>query len=379
LGIDDYVIFYNNLLSIVPIFNSFEELDSLNQAINNISVQLDGLLSLQERAIIRGVIDWVTDVPTTPSLGDTFLTDNNPPGILSPNFLYVYDGTQWDELNQPPGSIFNVSSYNIQIKYVSGPGRLEKRYVKRLIGTQNGFNPLIDMLFDSSNNSWFIVNNVRSAGYLTATNITNQLYCLLNDHSDYMIDLIDSFTSYDCILINSDIDVLFSIEPTMLYFRNSTATDITLNLGSSIPMKVCGKLETKALIIPANGNLCLSARTIVKDEIFSSYTLLEYVSGDYISSINYSLLDVGNFAGTNNNITDFYLDVDTADPFMLSVTVDTLTPGKVYNVFYNVTVPNSNIIFRLTDGSTNHDTTLSVLTTNKHNVIRFNGSSLGVY
>ena len=70
---------------------------------------------------------------------------------------------------------------------MSGQGILEKRYVKRLIGTQNGFNPLIDLLLHYSNDSWFITNNVRSSGYLTANGDSNNLYCILNDYNNVLI------------------------------------------------------------------------------------------------------------------------------------------------------------------------------------------------
>jgi len=377
LSIKDYVIFFNNLLSLVPITNDADELTSINNSISILTGQLNNLVTVKERAIIRGIIDWVTNVPGTPTQGDTFLTNVNPPGALSPNFLYVYDDGVWIPVDQSPGAIFNVSGTNIQVKYVGSAGTLEKRYLKRLLGTLNYLNPIVELLFDPSNTSWYITNNVRSSGYITTT--TDTFYCALNDYSDYMIDLTDAYTSYNCIVVNNDSDALFSIEPTTLYFRNITSDDINVQISATLsPLIPIGKLIHTTITIPANGQLCLNVRSMVKDELYPSYyTLLEYVSGDYISSKAW-LASSGTVI-SSNNITSFYLEVDSAVAFMVISTVNTLISGQVFDLFYKVTVPNSGIVFRLTDGVNIYNTTISVGLTDKHNVVRFNGSALEVY
>ena len=80
-----------------------------------------------------------------------------------------------------------------------------------------------------------------------------------------------------------------------------------------------------------------------------------------------------------NNITSFYLEVDSAVAFVVISTVNRIISGQVFDLFYKVTVPNSGIVFRLTDGVTIYNTTISVGSTDKHNVVRFNGSALEVY
>lgn len=377
LSIKDYVIFFNNLLSLVTITNDADELTSINNSISTLTGQLNNLVTVKERAIIRGIIDWVTNVPGTPIQGETFLTNVNPPGALSPNFLYVYDDGVWIPVDQSPGAIFNVSDTNIQVKYVSGTGTLEKRYLKRLLGMLNYLNPIVDLVLDPSNTDWYITNNVRSSGYITTT--TDTFYCALNDYSDYMIDLTDAYTSYNCIVVNNDSDALFSIEPTTLYFRNITSDDINVQIGAALsPLIPIGKLINTSITIPAKGHLCLNVRSMVKDELYPSYyTLLEYVSGDYLSSKAW-LASNGTVISTNNT-TSFYLEVDSAVAFMVISTVNALIKGQVFDLFYKVTVPNSGIVFRLTDGVTIYNTTISVGLTDKHNVVRFNGVALEVY
>ena len=385
LSIKDYVIFFNNLLSLVTISNDADELTSINNSISTLTGQLNNLVTgqlnnqvtVKERAIIRGIIDWVTDTPGSPTQGDTFLTNVNPPGALSPNFLYVYDDSVWIPVDQSPGAIFNVSDTNIQVKYVGGAGTLEKRHLKRLLGTLNFLNPIVDLVLDPSNTDWYITNNVRSSGYITTT--TDTFYCALNDYSDYMIDLTDAYASYNCILLNNDSDALFSIEPTTLYFRNITSDDINVQIGATLsPLIPIGKLINTSITIPAKGHLCLNVRSMVKDELYPSYyTLLEYVSGDYISSL--SLLASSGTVNPTNNITSFYLEVDSAVAFVVISTVNRIISGQVFDLFYKVTVPNSGIVFRLTNGVTIYNTTISVGLTDKHNVVRFNGSALEVY
>ena len=377
LSIKDYVIFFNNLLSLVTITNDADELTSINNSISILTGQLNNLVTVKERAIIRGIIDWVTDAPGSPTQGDTFLTNVNPPGALSPNFLYVYDNGEWIPVDQSPGAIFNVSDTNIQVKYVGGAGTLEKRHLKRLFGVLNYLNPIVNLVLDPSNTDWYITNNVRSSGYITTT--TDTFYCALNDYSDYMIDLTDAYTSYNCIVVNNDSDALFSIEPTTLYFRNITSDDINVQISATLsPLIPIGKLINTSITIPAKGHLCLNVRSMVKDELYPSYyTLLEYVSGDYISSL--SLLASNGTVNPTNNITSFYLEVDSAVAFVVISTVNRIISGQVFDLFYKVTVPNSGIVFRLTDGVTIYNTTISVGLTDKHNVVRFNGSALEVY
>lgn len=197
-----------------------------------------------------------------------------------------------------------------------------------------------------------------------------------------MIDLTDAYTSYNCIVVNNDSDALFSIEPTTLYFRNITSNDIHVQIGATLsPLIPIGKLIHTTITIPANGHLCLNVRSMVKDELYpyyaSYYTLLEYVSGDYLSSKAW-LASNGTDISTNN-ITSFYLEVDSAVAFMVTSTVYTPIKGQVFDLFYKVTVPNSGIVFRLTDGVNIYNTTISVGLTDKHNVVRFNGVALEVY
>lgn len=379
---NSYVIFYNTLLSIVIVYDATDELNTLGVSINNIVGQLSGLMSLQERAIVRGVIDWVTSVPTAPTPGDTFLTNDAPPGSLAPNFLYVYNGSSWIELNQPPGSVFNVSSFNIQIKYISSSGVFPiKRYITRT-NSPNTIIPIVDMLAHPTNQSWVFVGNIRSSGYrhVNINDVDNVIYCILDDYSDCMFDLLDTFTKYDVTIVRYNEDALFSIVPSTLYFRNSTNSDITVRLiDSSYVLKACGELLSNSVTIPANSNLCLNVRTINNNGISTPYALLEYVSGNYIASKEVVVSVAAPSIVINDNITNFYLDVDSASAFTISLNVISISSGQVFNIYYKVTVPNTSITFDVFHGATIYSTTLSVGLTDRHHVVRFNGSSLEVY
>lgn len=386
VGINDYVLFFNELSNVVVFENNVQELALIQSSLSTISTEIStGLVDVKERAIMRGIIDYVTTAPVSPIVGNTWLTDATPIGMFSSFTLYVYDGTNWINVDPSEGVVFNYSEYNIQIKFIIDNGHRNssnKRILKRNQSINININDLLALLNDPSNNSWFIVDDVIPTGLYPSATFLSQtnLYLTWREYDDIVVDLTDeNFTSFNFNLVYEPTD-LFDIIPNTMYFKNLTNSTINILFDSpNYPIRACNPFISTHFNIPPQCDLILKSRLVLKEGVNDEAILLEYVSGSYVKSNSYVLSTAGSSVSVSDNVTQYFLNVDSIDAFEILQTVTTLVDGQTFDFYYQASVANSSIHFVINYGQGTFDVTLSVEPGDKYNKVRYNNSILEVY
>jgi len=87
----DYGVFFNNLLSVLPIKYYDNQIQSIGNTVDALNTFVnDNILTMVERVVARGIIDVISDnEPSAPFFGKTWVDTNNN------DVLKVYDGSAW--------------------------------------------------------------------------------------------------------------------------------------------------------------------------------------------------------------------------------------------------------------------------------------------
>lgn len=387
---DDYVSFYQNLTKVLVLADNNAELNVLTNAItvanDDITVLQESAMTLQERAIVRGIIDYATNVPTTPLKGNTFLASSTTTGDFNPYILYVYTGTSWVDVNPKEGNIFNFSEFNIQIMYKTfNDSSRAYKHTKRTTNLNSNVINIVDLINELGNTHWYIFNNVKPTGYISQGDCiqSSTIFVDFNVYKDCLIDLSDvEFSTFNMSLNYIPTSDLLNIDPNTLYFTNSTNSTLTIHfdnnyLNIAIPK---APLLSNDIDIPPHSQLVLNVRPIDRENHSVNEYSIEYVSGSYVKSTSLALGTTGGVITVTNGITDFYINVDDTAPLSIQMYINNLPEGQVFNMIYNASAANSDISLQIHNNSSDYSVYLPIINIgDKGNKIRFANSTFEIY